>query len=104
MKLSFSDKIVKASSFYELCNIAKSYAFDGIEIFDAVNEKEVNQDSIFRSSVTADAKRKLVNRNITIPVINYPKTERGKKSMHVGTGDKFQLLTLWLPLPSFFLM
>ena len=73
MKFSFSDKIVNSNSFIDLCNIAKSYGFDGIEISDAEIEKELHIDSIFRSSVTADAKRKLVNRHISIPAICYPK-------------------------------
>lgn len=72
MKFSFSDKMVNASSFFELCNVAKDYGFDGVEIYDAVLERSVHADSIFRSSVTVDAKRKLVNRHITIPVLYYP--------------------------------
>ncbi len=72
MKFSFSDKIVKSSSFVELCNVAQDYGFDGIEISDAEKEKLAHDDSIFRSSITADAKRKLVNRHITIPVLSCP--------------------------------
>ncbi len=74
MKIVFSDKLVKAKSFIELCNIAQDYGFDGVEIFDALNEKNEHSDSIFQPSATADAKRKLVNRHITIPVIDFPKT------------------------------
>lgn len=72
MKLAFSDKFVGAASFVELCNVVKSYGFNGLEISDAAREREMHSDSIFRSSVTADAKRKLVNRHIEIPVIDYP--------------------------------
>ena len=72
MKYSFSDKIINCTSFVELCNVAKDYGFDGIEIFDAEREKSVHADSIFRSSVTVDAKRKLVNRHIEIPVLECP--------------------------------
>ncbi|MBQ3219556.1 MAG: AMP-binding protein, partial [Clostridia bacterium] len=72
MKLSFSDKYVNVASFTELCNFAKSYGFDGIEISDACAEKSSHTDSIFRSSITVDAKRKLVNRHITIPVLTCP--------------------------------
>ena len=70
MKFSFSDKYVNAPSFIELCNTAKNYGFDGVEIFDAENEKSLHKDSIFRTSVTVDAKRKLVNRHISIPVLS----------------------------------
>jgi sugar phosphate isomerase/epimerase len=72
MKLAFCDKIVNESSFLSLCNAVQYYGYDGIEIFDAKAEKAAHVDSIFHSSVTADAKRKLVNRHITIPVIDYP--------------------------------
>ena len=72
MKISFSDKFVKASSFIDLCNTARFYGFDGIEISDAIAEKSMHADSIFRSSTNVDAKRKLLNRNITISVIDFP--------------------------------
>ncbi len=72
MKIAFSDKYVKTKSFIELCNVAQNYGFDGIEIYDAFSEKTAHSDSIFNSSVTADAKRKLVNRKITIATINFP--------------------------------
>lgn len=74
MKFSFSDKFVSAKSFIELCNIAKSYGYDGIEISDVRAEVLKHEDSIFRPSLTADAKRKLVNRRIEIPVIVCPET------------------------------
>ncbi len=70
MKFSFSDKYVNAPSFIELCNTAKNYGFEGVEIFDAEKEKSLHKDSIFRRSVTVDAKRKLVNRHISIPVLS----------------------------------
>ena len=72
MKFSFIDKITNTESFIALCNVAQDYGFDGVEIFDAKLEKKNHQDSIFRSSVTADAKRKLVNRHIEISAIDYP--------------------------------
>ncbi len=74
MKFSFSDKYFNSTSFVDLCNIAQNYGFDGIEISDATKEKECHADSIFRSSITADAKRKLVNRHISIPVVCCPET------------------------------
>ena len=72
MKFSFSDKFVKSNSFIDLCNITKSYDFDGFEISNVEVEKDAHMDSIFRTSVTTDAKRKLVNRHISIPAICYP--------------------------------
>ena len=73
MKISFSDKYVNTPSFIALCNFAEQYGFDGIEISDAINEKEIHQDSIFRSSVTADSKRKLINRKLAISALSYSK-------------------------------
>ena len=72
MKFSFSDKFVKTASFIELCNVAQNYGFDGVEISDVEKEVSEHADSIFRPSFTGDAKRKLVNRHITIPVILCP--------------------------------
>ena len=72
MKLAFSDKHIPSSSFIELCNTAFDYGFDGFEISDAEVEKSSHSDSIFRSNCTVDAKRKLVNRHITITVLGCP--------------------------------
>ncbi|MBE7087831.1 MAG: AMP-dependent synthetase, partial [Clostridiales bacterium] len=74
MKFCFSDKFIDTTSFIELCNVVQSYGFDGVEIDNVEREIECHNDSIFRSSVTADAKRKLVNRHIAIPVINCPES------------------------------
>ncbi len=72
MKISFVDTYANCKNFLDLCNFAYSYGFDGIEISDVEKEISSHKDSIFRSSVTADAKRKLVNRKISIPAIRYP--------------------------------
>ncbi len=71
MKIAFSDKYVKTQSFIELCNVAQSYGFDGIEISNAFGERALHSDSIFNTSATADAKRKLVNRRIVISTLEY---------------------------------
>ncbi len=72
MKISFPDSFVKSTSFINLCNIVKDYGFDGIEICDIEKEKKAHLDSLFRSSYTIDAKRKLVNRHISVSAISYP--------------------------------
>ncbi|MBR1967768.1 MAG: AMP-binding protein [Clostridia bacterium] len=72
MKLAFTDNFVNSSKFIELCNVVQKYGFDGVEITNVEEEKKNHSDSIFRSSCTADAKRKLVNRHIAIPVITCP--------------------------------
>ncbi len=72
MKIAFSDKFVNARSFIELCNVAKNYGFDGIEISNARSQMENCADSIFIPSVSADSKRKLVNRHIAISILDFP--------------------------------
>ena len=72
MKLSFPDKFINSQRFIDLCNTVKDYGYNGVEICDAVNSLNSHNDSIFRPSVTVDAKRKLVNRHIEIPAISYP--------------------------------
>ena len=74
MKFSFSDRQVNSDSFLGLCNLAQNYGFDGIEISNVEVEKENHSDSIFRSSLTVDAKRKLVNRHISIAVLSFPQS------------------------------
>ena len=83
MKFSFSDKFVETGSFVELCNVAQNYGFSGVEISDVEKEKSNHADSIFRSSVTTDAKRKLVNRHIAIPVLNCPEKINEKTDVNV---------------------
>ena len=43
MKVSFSDNLFSTGSFIEICNIAKSYGFDAIEIADAKKEKKLHR-------------------------------------------------------------
>ncbi len=72
MKFSFSNKIIDTPSFVSLLNVAREYGFDGVEICDAEKEKSAHTDSIFRSAMTVDAKRKLVNRHMNISVLSCP--------------------------------
>ena len=72
MKFSFSTRNVAADSFLELCDKTAEYGFSGFEIFDAVQEKQQHADSIFHSYITPGAKRKLVNRHISIAALTYP--------------------------------
>ena len=72
MNFSFQDKFICTESFIELCNKVQYYGFDGMEISNVLQEKSSHADSIFRSSITADAKRKLVNRHIAIAALNFP--------------------------------
>lgn len=73
MKLVFSTKNVKSSSFIELCNIAKDYSFSGFEVFDVDTFKKENKESVFDTNSSAGAKRKLINRHISVSAVTYPK-------------------------------
>ena len=72
MKIVFSTKYVNRPSFLELCRYAYDYGFAGFEIYDAIKERSQHHDSVLRRDRTADAKRKLVNRNLSISALSYP--------------------------------
>ena len=78
MKYVFSTKDVKASSFLQLCNVAKEYNFSGFEVFDAFEEKTSHADSIFKSSARVGSKRKLVNRHISVSALTFPTPVNGE--------------------------
>ena len=72
MKIVFSTKYVKRPSFLDTCRYAHDYGFDGFEIYDAIAERSRQHDSILRRDRIADAKRKLVNRNLSVSALSYP--------------------------------
>ena len=72
MKIVFSTKNVSRASFLDTCRYAYEYGFEGFEIFDAIKERSGHHDSILRHDRTADAKRKLVNRSLSISALRMP--------------------------------
>ncbi len=72
MKLVFSTKNVSRASFLDLCRYAYDYGYAGFEIYDAIRERKSHYDSILRSDRMADAKRKLVNRNLAVSALQVP--------------------------------
>ncbi len=72
MKIVFSTKNVSRASFLDTCRYAYEYGFSGFEIFDAVKERTQHHDSILRRDNVADAKRKLINRNLSVSALHYP--------------------------------
>ncbi len=72
MKIVFSTKNVTRASFLDTCRYAYDYGFSGFEIYDAVKERTQHHDSILRRDRLADAKRKLVNRNIAVSALRMP--------------------------------
>ena len=72
MKLVFSTKNVNRASFLDLCRYAYDYGYAGFEIFDAIKERKQHHDSILRQERVADAKRKLLNRSLSVSALRYP--------------------------------
>ena len=72
MKIAFSTKNVRRASFLDTCRIAYDYGFRGFEIYDAPSERISHHDSILRRDQNADAKRKLVNRNLSVCALRLP--------------------------------
>ena len=72
MKFVFSTSNVNGESFIDICNIAKNYGYSGFEIADVDEFKSKYKDSVFSSKTLTDAKRKLVNRKISISALTYP--------------------------------
>ncbi len=72
MKIVFSTKNVSRASFLDTCRYAFDYRFEGFEIYDAIKERSSHHDSILRRDRIADAKRKLVNRNLSVSALRMP--------------------------------
>ena len=72
MKIVFSTKNVTRPSFLDTCRYAYDYGFEGFEIYDALGERKGHHDSILRRDRVADAKRKLVNRNLAVSALRMP--------------------------------
>ena len=72
MKIVFSTKNVSRASFLDTCRFAYDYGFEGFEIYDAIGERNSHHDSILRRDRVSDAKRKLVNRNLTVSALRMP--------------------------------
>ena len=69
MKIVFSTKNVHRPSFLDTCRYAYDYGFDGFEIYDAPAERVGHPDSILRRDRAADAKRKLLNRGLSVSAL-----------------------------------
>ncbi len=72
MKIVFSTKNVSRATFLDTCRYAFEYGFEGFEIYDAIKERSSHHDSILRRDRIADAKRKLVNRNLFVSALRMP--------------------------------
>ncbi len=72
MKIVFSTKNVNRASFLDVCQYAYEYGFAGFEIYDAIKERTQHHDSILRRDRVADARRKLINRNIHVSALRMP--------------------------------
>ncbi len=73
MKLSFSTQLISAENYTSLCNIACDYGFSGFEICDIESDCVKGNDGLFSAVGAADAKRKLINRGLSVSALVYPK-------------------------------
>ncbi len=80
MKIVFSTKNVARASFLDTCRYAFDYGFEGFEIYDAIKERISHHDSILRRDRIADAKRKLVNRNLAVSALRMPDSIDNEKT------------------------
>ena len=72
MKLAFSTREVKRSSFLELCRTAYDYGCAGFEIWDGLKERRTQPDSLLIRGNVPDAKRWLRNRELTVAALSVP--------------------------------
>ena len=72
MKLVFSTKHVNRASLLDLCRYAYDYGYTGFEIYDALKERRQHVDSVLRNDRTADSKRKLLNRGLSVSALTVP--------------------------------
>ncbi len=80
MKLSFSTKDMNAADFAAVCNTACDYGFGGFEIYDIFNSCAVASDGPLVPAAAAGAKRKLINRHLSVPAFAYPEKIGGASS------------------------
>ncbi len=80
MKIVFSTKNVSRASFLDTCRYAFDYGFEGFEIYDAIKERSDHHDSVLRRDRIADAKRKLVNRNLSVSALRMPDPIESEKT------------------------
>ncbi len=80
MKIVFSTKNVSRATFLDTCRYAFDYGFEGFEIYDAIKERSSHHDSILRRERIADAKRKLVNRNLSVSALRMPDPVESEKT------------------------
>ena len=72
MNIVFSTKFVQRPTFLDTCRYAYDYGFSGFEIYDALKERSSHHDSILRRERTADSKRKLLNRGLSVSALSFP--------------------------------
>ena len=73
MKLSFSTIDAVTADFTGVCNLACDYGFNGFAIYDIDNGPAASADGPFDSVSSASAKRKLVNRHLSVSALVYPR-------------------------------
>ena len=80
MKLAFSTRNVVLRSFKGLCAMAGDYGMAGFEIWDAVAERKSHSDSVLRAETLSEAKIFLLNNNVEVSALNFPKALESDKA------------------------
>ena len=72
MRLAFSSRDIQRNSFSSLCRFARDYGMDGIEIWDASQERKQHTDSVLRSEMASEARIIQRNNNVEVCALSYP--------------------------------
>ena len=72
MKIAFSTRDVQRPSFSSLCRFAADYGMDGIEIWDAVEERKSHADSVLRAEMVSEARSLQRNNSVEVCALSYP--------------------------------
>ena len=72
MKIAFSTRDVQRPSFSSLCRFAADYGMDGIEIWDAVEERRSHSDSVLRAEMVSEARILQRNNFVEVCALSYP--------------------------------
>ena len=72
MKLSFTTRDVKRTTFLSLAKIAEEYGLDGFEIYDAIKERKEHGDSVLRTDSLSSSRSLLSSKGLSVTALHYP--------------------------------
>ena len=72
MKIAFSTRDVQRPTFSSLCRFAREYGMNGIEIWDASEERKNHPDSVLRAEMASEARSLQRNNSVEVCALSYP--------------------------------